>query len=108
MFQLLKKTNKKWDDVAEDILFIESKDKRDEIRNRFSTDDDRLRESIIFWLKRCPFASYRWLAFKDVSTDIVEPIPGERLINRYSPFSLLCLNLLQILCACVEICNLPL
>ena len=77
VFELLKKTGRKWDDVAEDILYIKSKDKRDEIRNRFSTDDERLRESIRFWLKRCPYASYRWLATLDVPTEFVEPVPGE-------------------------------
>ena len=77
MFELLKKTGKDWEDVAEDILRILSKDKRDEIRNCFSTDDDHLRESIRFWLKWCTFASYRWLAHFDVSTEFVEPLPGE-------------------------------
>ena len=76
VFELLKKTGRDWDDVAGDVLFI-SDDKRDEIRNRFSTDDERLRESIRFWLKRFPYASYRWLAFRDVPTEFVEPVPGE-------------------------------
>ena len=78
MFELLKKTDREWDDVAEDILYITSQDKHDEIRNRFSTDDDRLRESIRFWLKRFPFASYRWLASRGVPTEFVEPIQGEK------------------------------
>ena len=78
MFQLLKETGKKWDDIAEKILLIESKEKHDEIRDRFSTDDDRLQESIRFWLKRCPLASYRWLALAGVSTEFVEPLPGKK------------------------------
>ena len=78
MFQLLKETGREWDDIAEDILVIKSEEKRDDIRNRFSTDDDRLQESIRFWLKRCPLASYRWLAFRDVSTEFVEPLPGKK------------------------------
>ena len=78
VFQLLKKTGRNWNNVAESILFIQSKDKRDEIRNHFSTDDDRLRESIQFWLRRCPFASYRMLAFVNVSTKFVEPISGKK------------------------------
>ena len=77
VFELLKKTGRKWDDVADGILRITSEDKLDEIRNRFSTDDECLRESIRFWLKRCPFASYRWLAFLNVPTEFVEPVPGE-------------------------------
>ena len=77
VFELLKKTGKDWDDVAKKILCINSKDKRNEIRNRFSTNDERLRESIRFWLKRCPYASYRWLTTMDVLTEFVEPVPGE-------------------------------
>ena len=77
VFELLKKTSKKWDNVADNILYINSKDKLYEIRNRFSTDDERLRELIRFWLKRCPYASYRWLAFRRVPTEFVEPVPGE-------------------------------
>ena len=78
MFKLLKETGKDWDDVAGDILEIASEEKRDEIRDRFSTDDDRLRESIRFWLKRCPLASYRMLADNGVSTEYVEPLPGKK------------------------------
>ena len=78
MFKLLKETGRKWDDIANNILDISSKEKLDEIRDRFSTDDDRLRESIRFWLKRHPLASYRWLAFTDVLTEFVEPIPGKK------------------------------
>ena len=81
VFELLKKTDREWDDVAEDILYIKSQDKLDEIRNRFPTDDDRLRESIRFWLKRFPFASYRNLAYKDVPTEFVEPIQGEKILS---------------------------
>ena len=77
VFELLKKTGRKWYNVADDILHITSEDKFDEIRNRFSTDDERLQESIRFWLKRCPYASYRWLAYDDVPTEFVEPVPGE-------------------------------
>ena len=77
VFELLKKTGNDWDSVAEDTLLIRSKDKRDETRNRFSTDDERLRESIRFWLKRFPYASYRWLAANEVPTELVEPVPGE-------------------------------
>ena len=77
MFKLLKETGDDWDDIAEVILEI-SYEKRAEIRDRFSTDDDRLRESIRFWLKRFPLASYRWLAFKDVPTEFVEPLPGKK------------------------------
>ena len=83
MFKLLKETGREWDDVARDILDIKSDEKLDEIRDRFSTDDDRLRESIRFWLKRCPFASYRWLATKDVSTEFVEPLPGKKATECY-------------------------
>ena len=78
MFKLLKETGKDWDDVAKNILWIKSDEKRDEIRDRFSTDDDRLRESIRFWLKRCPLASYRWLARYGVPTEFVEPLPGKK------------------------------
>ena len=77
MFKLLKETGNKWDDVAMRILNI-SEEKLDEIRNHFSTDDDRLRESIQFWLKKCPLASYRWLAGNGVSTEFVEPVPGKK------------------------------
>ena len=77
MFKLLKETGKDWDDIADDILGIES-EKLDEIRDRFSTDDDRLRESIRFWLKRFPLASYRYLALAGVSTEFVEPLPGKK------------------------------
>ena len=77
VFELLKKTGRDWYDVANGTLGITSEDKLDEIRNRFSTDDERLRESIRFWLKRCPFASYRWLASTGVPTELVEPVPGE-------------------------------
>jgi hypothetical protein len=83
VFQLLKETGKKWDDVAEDILGIESKEILDEIRDHFPTDDDRLRESIRFLLKRCPLASYRWLAYYDVPTEFVEPLPGKK-VTEYS------------------------
>ena len=78
VFQLLKETGKDWDDIADDILGIDSEEKLDEIRDRFPTDDDRLRESIRFWLKRHPLASYRWLAFMGVSTEFVEPLPGKK------------------------------
>ena len=77
MFKLLKETGREWDDVARDILDIKS-EKLDEIRDRFSTDDDRLRESIRFWLKRCPLASYRWLAHLGAPTEFVEPLPGKK------------------------------
>ena len=77
VFKLLKETCKDWDDIAKDVLYIDSVKKRDEIRDRFSTDDDRLRESIRFWLKRHPLASYRWLAYMGVPTKFVEPLPGK-------------------------------
>ena len=83
VFQLLKKTGRDWDNVADNILRIDSKEKRDEIRNRFSSDDDRLRESIRFWLKRNPFSSYRWLAYQGVSTEFVEPLPGKNEAPKY-------------------------
>ena len=82
VFKLLKETGSKWDNVAWDILYI-SKEKCDEIRDRFSTDDDCLRESIRFWLKRCPLASYRWLSYEGVSTEFVEPLPGKKITECY-------------------------
>ena len=77
MFKLLKETGKKWDNVADNILMI-SEEKRDEIEDHFPTDDDRLRESIRFWLKRFPLASYRWLTVRGVPTEFVEPVPGKK------------------------------
>ena len=87
VFQLLKKTNRDWNGVAKHVLVL-SKEKRDEIKNRFSTDDDRLQESIRFWLKRFPYASYRWLAFKKVPTEFVEPLPGENEVVKCKPSAL--------------------
>ena len=83
VFKLLKETGKEWDNIAEDILKITSKEKLDEIRNHFSTDDDCLRESIRFWLKRCPLASYRMLALTGVPTEFVEPVPGKKTTKCY-------------------------
>ena len=83
VFKLLKETGRGWDDVAGDILEI-PKEKCDEIRDHFSTDDDCLRESIRFWLKRFPLASYRWLALAGVSTEFVEPLPGKKATRDYT------------------------
>ena len=63
VFKLLKKTNKEWDWLAEVILEI-SPSKCEEIRQRCSNEDDCLMEAIHFWMKRCPFASYRWIAYQ--------------------------------------------
>ena len=62
VFKLLKKTNKEWDWLAREILKISSS-KCDEIRQRCSNEDDCLMEAIHFWMKRCPSASYRWIAY---------------------------------------------
>ena len=59
VFKLLKKTNKEWD---WEILRI-SHSKREEIHQRCSNKDDCLMEAIRFWMKRCPFASYQWIAY---------------------------------------------
>ena len=63
VFKQLKKTNEGWNWLAELILKI-SYSKRVEIRRRCSNEDDCLMEAIRFWMKRCPFASYRWIAFQ--------------------------------------------
>ena len=63
VFKLLKKTNKEWDWLANLILRISSS-KRREIAQRYSTADDCLMEAIGLWMKRCPSASYRWIAFQ--------------------------------------------
>ena len=86
VFKLLKRTNKKWDWLAEEILWI-SDSKRHEVSQRYSTADDCLKESIRFWMKRCPYASYRWIVYAlnyrgltDTSEevyDLLEPVQGE-------------------------------
>ena len=85
VFKLLKKTNKEWDWLAKEILVI-SFSKREEIRRRCSNEDDYLMEAIRFWMKRCPFASYRWIAhwlnyegFRAISQEmhyLLDPIQG--------------------------------
>ena len=62
VFELLKKTNKDWNWLADQILWV-SPSKRHEIAQRCSTADDCLMESVQFWMKRHPHASYRWIAF---------------------------------------------
>ena len=86
VFELLKKTNQEWDWLAEWILVISSS-KRKEIRQRCSNEDDCLMEAIRFWMKRCPFASYRWIAywlnsegFRAISQEmhhLLEPVQGK-------------------------------
>ena len=39
-----------------------SSSKREEIHQHYSNEDDCLKEAINFWMKRCPFASYQWIA----------------------------------------------
>ena len=63
VFKLLKKINYRWDWLAEGILVISSS-KCEEIHQRYSNEDDCLMEVIRFWMKRCPFASYRWIAYQ--------------------------------------------
>ena len=86
VFQLLK-TGRDWNNV----VLINSKDKLDEIRNRFSTDDDCLRESIRFWLKSCPFALHRWLAYANIYAYWICGANTRcmRKNNGYSPLALL-------------------
>ena len=86
VFKLLKKTNKEYDWLADKILDI-SDSKRREIAARCSNTDDRLKESIQFWMKRCPYASYRWIIFwlnyegiSDIPQEmhhLLEPIQGK-------------------------------
>ena len=86
VFKILKKTNKEWDRLARRILGISSS-KCHEIAQRCSTTDDCLMESIKFWLKRCPHASYRWIVYNlndegmtDISKEmhhLLEPIQGK-------------------------------
>ena len=86
VFKLLKKTNKEWDWLADRILDI-SDSKRREIAARCSTTDDSLKESIRFWMKRHPYASYRWIIWcfnrqgiSDVPQEthhLLEPIQGK-------------------------------
>ena len=85
VFKLLKETNKEWDwlKLAIDILLISSS-KRYEIAQHCSTADDCLMESIQFWMKRFPHASYRWIAGRlnfyilgAISQDLLEPIHGK-------------------------------
>ena len=64
-----------------------SDSKRREIAARCSTTDDSLKESIRFWMKRCPHASYRWIIWwlnqegiSDVHQEmhhLLEPIQGK-------------------------------
>ena len=63
VFEVLKLTNREWQWVAKKILEISS-DKCEEINRRYSTDDDRLKQAIQFWLKRCAFASWRSLLYQ--------------------------------------------
>ena len=51
-----------------------SSSKREEIRQRCSNEDDCLMEAIRFWMKRCPFASYRWIAYQ---YNICEDVYGD-------------------------------
>ena len=90
VFKLLKKTNKEWDWLAYKILLI-SDSKRREIAARCSTTDDSLKESIRFWMKRFPYASYRWIIFllnfseiSDVPQEmhhLLEPIQGKNKLE---------------------------
>ena len=63
VFKILKKTNTEWKTLAWEILLISSS-KRHEIAQRCSTTDDCLMEAIRFWMRRCPYASYQWIAFR--------------------------------------------
>ena len=91
VFKLLKKTNKEWDWLAAKILMIYPS-KHHEIAQHCSTTDDCLMESIKFWLKRCPYASYRWIAYflniqemTAISQEmhhLLEPIQG-KMSGRY-------------------------
>ena len=86
VFKLLKKTNKEWDWLAKEILLI-SDSKCREIAARCSTTDDSLKESIRFWMKRHPYASYRWIIWclndegiSDIPQEmhhLLEPIQGK-------------------------------
>ena len=86
VFKLLKKTNKEYDWLAKKILLI-SDSKRREIAARCSTTYDSLKESIRFWMKRHPYASYRWIIWcfnlkgiSDVPQEthyLLEPIQGK-------------------------------
>ena len=86
VFKLLKKTNKEWNWLAVVMLVISSS-KCEEIRQRCSNEEDCLMEAIHFWMKRCPFASYRWIAyylnlqgFRAYSREmhhLLEPIQGK-------------------------------
>ena len=63
VYKLLKKTNKEWNWLADKILLIYPSKCR-EIAQRCSTADDCLMESINFCMKRCPYASYRLIAYQ--------------------------------------------
>ena len=67
-----------------------------EIRQRCSNEDDCLMEAIRFWMKRCPFASYRWIVYQLNSNGLgaisqemhhlLEPIQG-KMNGRELPFN---------------------
>lgn len=86
VFSVLKKTGRDWRSISKWILLISST-KCDDLERRYATDDERLKEAIDFWLKRCVFASWRSLlnqfdrfkldAAKSEAADNTEPILGE-------------------------------
>ena len=83
VFKLLKETKKEWNWLADVIMWI-SPSKHDELAQHCSTADDCLMESIKFWMKRSPHASYRWIADRfnfyylgAISQDLLEPIQGK-------------------------------
>ena len=79
---MLKKVDKEWRWVAEHVLLI-SKQKCDE----FEREEDSLKAAIVFWIKRCVFASWRFLIYRlfnanegSVAQEILylaEPITGK-------------------------------
>ena len=88
MFVVLNKVAKGWRWVAEEILLISSS-KCDEIEHRCVTQEKCLKDAIQFWIKRCVFASWRFLIYwldgedlHETSNEIrhlAEPITGKSL-----------------------------
>lgn len=87
VFQVLQRTGKTWRWLAKNILVI-SPSKCDDIERCWKNDDDRLNDAIEYWLKRCVYASWRWiiyfladttfLALSDELVVIAEPLLGKR------------------------------
>ena len=86
VFRVLNRVAKGWRWVAEEILLISSS-KCDEFEKAFVSQERCLKEAIIFWMKRCVFASWRYLIFRfnDANEEAVahgmfhlaEPITGK-------------------------------